>query len=255
MFPMIQRNTLPIRAVLIDDEANARRLLKQLITASPYEIEIVGEADDVRKGCQLVNAHEPDLIFLDVQLRSGTGFDLLNCLKSFDAEVIFVTAYSEFAVQALNRAALGYILKPLRIDELHQVLARFMERQGNSSEDQRLPTLLHNRNSSRNRLVVPNVNGFRVLDPTNILYLRGEVNYTRFYLKNGTELLSSKTLKEYQKILEGNGFCRVHQSSLVNLRYVSSYQRGEGGVVCLSNGDHIDVSRRRKADFVRCFMA
>jgi len=252
---MTKINLPNIRAVIIDDEENARQLLAQLLHDANFGIELVGEAEDVKSGCELVKRTRPDLIFLDISLKSGTGFDLLDCLRGFKTEVIFVTAYSQYAVQAFNFAALGYLLKPLRISDLHKALQRYVERRGQpNNDDRRLQTLMDNRSGKLNRMVVPDISGFRVLDPKQIVYLRGEINYTRFFLRDGSELLSSKTLKEYEKMLSGSGFCRVHQSYLINLSRVTSYQRGEGGVVCLDNGHHLDVSRRRKAEFVRCFM-
>ncbi|MEL7159634.1 MAG: LytTR family DNA-binding domain-containing protein [Bacteroidota bacterium] len=252
---MSYSNSPRIRAVLIDDEASARQLLSQLLDSSPFPVEIVGEADDVASGCQLVKKVQPDLIFLDIHLKQGTGFDLLNCLDGVRTEVIFVTAYSEYAVRAFDFAALGYLLKPLRITDLHDALRRFSERRNlPATADRRIKTFMENRSGKLNRMVVPDVSGFRVLDPKQIIYLRGEINYTRFFLADGGELLSSKTLKEYEKMLTDSGFCRVHQSYLINLSHVTSYQRGEGGVVCLDNGHHLDVSRRRKAEFVRCFV-
>lgn len=248
-------NLTSIRTIIIDDETNARNLLAKLLEDLPFPIDIAGEADDVSSGLRLIESEQPELIFLDIQLKSGTGFDILSQLPELPGEVIFVTAYNEYAIRAFDFAALGYLLKPLRISDLRDTLERFFNRrQSSSRRDQRLRTFLTNRNGEENRLVVPDLNGFRVVTLPQIIYLRGEVNYTRFYLDDKTELLSSKTLKEYEKLLSNAGFCRVHQSFLINLSHVTSYQRGEGGVVSLTNGAHVDVSRRRKAHFMRFFV-
>lgn len=248
-------NVQPIRTVIIDDETNARGLLSKLLLDLPFTIEIVGEADDVGTGLKLLKQAKADLVFLDIQLKNGTGFDILNQMPSLASEVIFVTAYNQYAIRAFDFAALGYLLKPLRISDLKDTLQRYVTRSGGGKKsDQRLRTFLTNHQGEENRLVVPDINGFRVLALPQIVYLKGEVNYTRFLLEDGSELLSSKTLKEYERLLSDNGFCRIHQSSLVNLAHVTSYQRGEGGVVCLSNGHHLDVSRRKKADFMRFFL-
>lgn len=241
--------------VIIDDESNARDLMRKLLGEQPYNFDIVGEADDVEAGAKLISRLQPDLIFLDIQLKSGTGFDILARLPNIVGEVIFVTAYNQYAIRAFDFAALGYLLKPLRISDLRDTLRRFFDRQASRpSADHRLRTFMTNRQGEENRMVVADVNGFRVLTLPSIVYLRGEINYTRFFLEDKTELLSSKTLKEYERLLSGNGFCRIHQSYLVNISHVTSYQRGEGGVVILSNGDHLDVSRRRKAEFMRYFV-
>lgn len=243
-----------IRTLLIDDEDNARHLLNKLLEDLPFPIDVVGEADDVAAGVRLIEAENPDLVFLDIQLKSGTGFDILNQLPGLKAEVIFVTAYNQYAIRAFDFAALGYLLKPLRISDLRDALERFFARHQPGKSDQRLRTFMSNQQTSNNRLVVPDLNGFRVLTLPEIIYLRGEVNYTRFFLEGSNELLSSKTLKEYEKLLEDCGFCRIHQSFMVNLSHVTAYQRGEGGVVKLANGDHLDVSRRRKSAFMKYFM-
>lgn len=246
----------PIKIAIIDDEANARLLLRQLLGGLSIPTQIVGEADDVATGVSLLKQNQANLVFLDIQLHSGTGFDILTQLPQLAAEVVFVTAYDQYAIRAFDFAALGYLLKPVRISELREALMRYSERNTNGGKnDQRLQTLLTNAGNQTDRLVVPDLQGFRVIDPKHIIYLRGEVNYTRFFLTDKTELLSSKTLKDYERLLVDLGFCRIHQSFLINLSHVTSYQRGEGGVVTLSNGDHLDVSRRRKADFMKNFLA
>ena len=244
----------PIKIAIIDDEANARLLLRQLLEGLSIPTQVIGEADDVATGVTLLKQNKAELVFLDIQLHSGTGFDVLTRLPQLKAEVVFVTAYDQYAIRAFDFAALGYLLKPVRISELREAIMRYNERKNDSGNDQRLHTLLTNAGNQSDRLVVPDLHGFRVIDPRQIVYLRGEVNYTRFFLADKSELLSSKTLKEYERLLVDLGFCRIHQSFLINLSHVNSYQRGEGGVVTLSNGDHLDVSRRRKADFMKNFL-
>ncbi|MEM9526559.1 MAG: LytTR family DNA-binding domain-containing protein [Bacteroidota bacterium] len=244
-----------ITALIIDDEPEARGLLRRMLAALPGAPKLVGEADDISSGQAAILQHQPQLIFLDVQLKSGTGFDLLNLLPSLEAEVIFVTAYDQYALRAFDFAAIGYLLKPLNIRELREAYQRFRDRQTPQGH-QRLETLLRDNQSQRlEHIVVPNQSGFRVIKLPEILYLQGEVNYTRFFLSDGTKLLASKTLKEYDRLLSDNGFCRIHQRYLINVKHVISYQRGEGGTVKLNNGTSLDVSRRRKAAFLHYFSA
>jgi two-component system LytT family response regulator len=244
-----------IRTVLIEDEARARQLLARLLRDMEFPLQIVGEADDVRGGIEIIEKERPELIFLDINLQDGTAFDLLNQLPNLEAEVIFATAYDQYAIRAFDFAALGYLLKPLRISELREAIQRFVKRrEAMAPADHRLKTFLTNQQGKQSRLVVPDVSGFRVVSLSQIIFLRGEVNYTRFFLDDGSELLTSKTLKEYERLLSSSGFCRIHQSYLINLTHVKSYQRGEGGVVCLAQGHHLDVSRRRKAEFMRYFV-
>ena len=247
-----------MKTILIDDEPDARTALRSLLGRLPDAPAVVGEADDVDSGRALVEGEQPDLIFLDVQLEAGrTGFDLLAQLpEDLNAEVIFVTAYNEYAVRAFQMAAFGYLLKPVQLDELREVVDRFRQQQHLQGKDTpRTQVLLDNRRDGAvQKLVVSNVNGFRVLTLDEIVYLRGEVNYTRFFLESGEKIMVSKTLRDYEKILTDFGYFRVHQSYLINLRHVTEYRRGEGGTVVLSNGHEVDVSRRRKKDFVASFL-
>ncbi len=244
----------PICALIIDDEPEARGLLSRLLLNLNIPLEVVGEADDVVSGCRAIRRLTPELIFLDVNLKSGTGFDLLNQLPDLEAEVIFVTAHDDFALRAFDFAALGYLLKPLNARELLTAVNRYLNRRQSGGRE-RLDTLLTGNDPRRpDRLVIPDMNGFRVLKLPEIIYLRGEINYTRFHLADGTELLSSRTLKDYEKMLDQGGFCRIHQSYLINVSHVTAYQRGEGGVVTMANGAELDVSRRRKRAFMAFFV-
>ncbi|MEM6317963.1 MAG: LytTR family DNA-binding domain-containing protein [Bacteroidota bacterium] len=245
-----------IRTIIIDDETTARNTLKSLLRAINAPLEIIDEADDIKTGIKAIETHQPDLVFLDIQLKTGTGFDVLKALSDFQGEIIFVTAYDNFAIKAFQMAAFGYLLKPLQINELKEVVGRFEEQyKAQKVTASRTRILIENFDEgSIKKLVIQNVSGFRVLSINEILYLRGEVNYTRFILKTGEKLMTSKTLKEYENILTNYGYYRIHQSYLINLRHVKEYIKGEGGEVVMSNGDRLDVSRRRKSQFVARFL-
>lgn len=245
-----------IRTVIIDDESNARQTLKSLLRAINAPLEIVAEGDDIAAAKTIIETHQPDLIFLDIQLKTGTGFDLLMKLPNLHSEVIFITAYDNYAIKAFQMAAFGYLLKPLQINELKEVIARFETRFNSKKQSTNRTQILIDNFDENNikKLVIQNVNGFRVLSLSEIVYLKGEVNYTRFMLKNGEKLMTSKTLKEYEGLLTNFGFYRIHQSFLINLRYVKEYIKGEGGEVIMTNNDHLDVSRRRKQQFMARFL-
>jgi len=243
------------KAVIIDDEPDARSGLRGLLRQVNIPIEIVGEADDIPSGQRLILRADPDLIFLDVQLQEGTGFHLLARLPDLIAEVIFVTAYDKYAIQAFQMAAFGYLLKPLQISELEEVLQRYQERNASIKTKERSRILVDNSNSDQQKkIVLSNVGGFRVVDLSDIIYLRGEVNYTRFFLNNGDTIMVSRTLRDYENMLSELGFYRCHQSYLLNLSHVVEYRKGEGGQAIMSNGDALDISRRKKADFVSKFL-
>ncbi|MFK7934847.1 MAG: LytR/AlgR family response regulator transcription factor [Saprospiraceae bacterium] len=244
-----------IKAVIIDDEPDARSGLRGLLRQVDAPIEIVGEAGDIPAAQRLILRTDPDLIFLDVQLQEGTGFHLLARLPDLTAEVIFVTAYDKYAIQAFQMAAFGYLLKPLQISELEELLTRYEERNANLKTKDRNRILVDNSNTEQQKkIVLSNVGGFRVVDLSDIIYLRGEINYTRFFLKNGDTVMVSRTLRDYENMLSELGFYRCHQSFLLNLAHVVEYRKGEGGLAIMSNGDGLDISRRRKADFVSKFL-
>lgn len=245
-----------IRTVIIDDETNARSTLKSLLNAIEAPFDIVGEGDDVATAKDIIESTQPDLVFLDIQLKTGTGFDVIQTLSNFSGEIIFVTAYDNYAIKAFQSAAFGYLLKPLQINELKEVVERFvLQFKTKKNTASRTKILIENfEEGNIKKLVIQNVNGFRVLSLNEIIYLKGEVNYTRFMLENGEKLMTSKTLKEYENLLTNYGFYRIHQSYLINLRHVKEYLKGEGGEVIMINNDRLDVSRRRKQQFIARFL-
>ncbi|MDX2247351.1 MAG: LytTR family DNA-binding domain-containing protein [Bacteroidia bacterium] len=247
-----------IRSVIIDDEMQARKVLKNLLASDFPHVEVVGEGDDIDSGMEAIRAWQPDLVFLDIQLKSGTGFELLTRLGDENVEVIFVTAYDNYALTAFQFAAFGYLLKPLRISELQRVLLRFEEQQRlkQQARQERLKVLIesYEDNGQVKKLIVQHLNGFQVLPLNEIIYLKGEDNYTRFILEKSEQTLVSKTLKDYEQLLSDFGFYRIHQSYLVNLRHIREYTKGEGGTVTMHNHDELPVSRRKKAGFLKKFL-
>lgn len=245
-----------IRTILIDDEPAARDTLRELLTQLNLPIEIVGEAGNIQKGKQLIEQHEPDLLFLDVQLKEGTGFHLLQRLsKNLETEVVFVTAFDKYAIRAFQMAAFGYLLKPLEIKALKEVVQRFQQRKEQLAATTRREILMNNEVAGdRKKIIIKNVHGFRIVDLGEVIYLRGEVNYTRFILKNGEQIMVSRTLRDYDNLLSDLGFLRIHQSFLIHLTEVVEYLRGDGGTAIMSNGDELQVSRRRKTAFIGKFL-
>lgn len=243
------------KAIIIDDEKNARNTLKTFLKGAERNINIIGEADDIASGIELITHSQPDIIFLDIKLKSGTSFELLAQLPDIAAAIIFVTAYDSYAIRAFQMAAFGYLLKPIQISELNKVLERFEKTTGQSRLQHHTKILIENFDKhSVKKLVVQNVNGFKVVPLEDILYLQGEVNYTRLYLRQDEKLLTSKTLKEYEAFLTDFGFFRIHQSYLINLSYVKEYIKGDGGVIVMKNGMHLNLSRRRKQQFLSRFL-
>ncbi|MFK7937387.1 MAG: LytR/AlgR family response regulator transcription factor [Saprospiraceae bacterium] len=244
-----------IKTIIVDDEKNARVTLRSLLATFGKKIEIIGEASDLASGVKLIRNSNPDLIFLDIKLKKATGFDLLQQLPGLKAEVIFITAYDQYAIKAFQLAAFGYLLKPVQLSELTQVIERFEARQKQNMVSNHTQVLIENFDNSRiKKLVVQNVNGFKVIPLENIIYLQGEINYTRIFLHNGEKILITKTLKEYDTLLSDFGFFRIHQSHLINLSFVTEYIKGDGGIIIMENGEQLTLSRRRKQKFLTRFL-
>ena len=245
------------RIVIIDDEKQARQTTISLLERLNFQFDLVGEGWDIHSATKAITENEPDLIFLDIQLKDGNGFQVLDQVSQLEAQVIFVTAYNQHAIQAFQLSAFGYLLKPIDIEALGVVLSKFNQHQ--KLQQQQLTTrtkilIEHFDTGKVKKIVLQNMNGFKVVNLDQILYLKGEINYTRFFLEGGSVILTSRTLKDYSGSLLDFGFFRIHQSYLVNLSKVIEYIKGEGGMVVMKNGDQLALSRRRKKAFIKNFI-
>ena len=249
-----------IKAIIIDDEENARFLLKDLLSRHfNDEISVIAEADDVDTGIEAIQGANPDLVFLDIQMQKGTGFDLLARLDEHNFEVIFITAYDAYALKAFDFSAFAYMLKPIRVSELRKHIDRLKKRvtKEDTSTDKRLKVLIDNYNDEEGRmkrLVIKNMEGFRVVDLKDIIRLEAESNYSHFILSDGKKVTVSKTLGEYEALLAEHGFFRIHQSHIVNLQHVISFLKADGGKVEMRDGTQLMISRQKKAAFTRRFV-
>jgi two-component system LytT family response regulator len=238
----------PILAVIIDDEKSARETLKAMIDLYCPGVKILGEADGIEAGRELILRLNPELIFLDVEMPTGTGFDLIKGMDNVSAQIIFTTAYAHYAINAIKLPALDYLLKPVNRQELIAAVAK-MKRKEPALQHEVLDLLkqqLDSKKEQSERLVITSLQGFEVIKISDILYCEGERNYTTFHLNNKEALLSSKTLKEYEMMLPSTTFIRVHQSYLVNINYVKRYLKGRGGTLIMANGKNIEVSKNKK---------
>lgn len=248
-----------IRALIIDDEKDARYLLKNLLQQKyGHLITVVDEADDVDTGINSIKQHRPDLVFLDIKMPQGTGFDLLEKLDKVDFEVIFITAYDNFAVKAFRFSAFGYLLKPIKSADLDDTIGRlqnYMEllKQGT---DKRLKVLIESFGDDKKvrKIVVSNMEGFKVIELDSVLRLEGDRNYTHFIIAGKNRITTSRTLVDYEELLNEYGFFRIHQSTLINLRHVTGYIKGDGGTVEMTDGKSFQVARNRKQHFLQRFI-
>lgn len=240
-----------LRVIIVDDEERARNGLKKILTTYILGVEVVGLADSAQAGVSMIKDIKPDLVFLDVDMPGGDGFQLLKAFEVPDFEVIFVTAYEQYAIKAIKHAALDYLMKPVDIEELEEAVKRVIQKRGTPQRQEQYQLLNNGIKQERiSRLAVPVSEGITFLEIDHIISISSDGSYSEFRLQNGDKLLVSKNLGEYDSLLTPNGFYRIHHSHLINLKKMSKYVKGRGGYVVMSDGNHYDVSVRRKDGFM-----
>ena len=240
-----------LRAILIEDEANSREILSNYINRYCPDVELVGMASSIKEGVGLIEKNELDLVFLDVEMPFGNAFDLLDQIPDRSFETVFVTAYDQYAMDALNHHAAYYLTKPINIDELVKAVEYVKEVRTKENHLQE-KVLNTNTKSIQGKLTLPQQDGFQVLNVEEILYCQADDNYTKIYLEN-KKILVSKTLKYFEDALSEFHFARIHKSYLVNVNEVVKYRNGKGGSVVLSNGKELLVSASKKKDLLSYF--
>ncbi len=240
-----------IRTVIIEDELHSQELLQSILTNYCENIDVIGTAQSVEKAIELIKKVEPDLIFLDVEITGGTGFDILDVFENPDFKVIFVTGYEHYAIKAIKCAALDYILKPISIEEIRKALSRYDELSKESNTVSQ-NFLKHNvRKSDINQLLINQNNRSVVIDFDDIIYLSSDVGYVTFNLIENKKILTSKSMQYYSVVLPTSDFYRIHQSYIVALRKVIEYTPGRSGVVIVEGGEELPIAYRRKSSFVK----
>lgn len=242
--------------VIIEDEAKQLELLREQLDHSFPDLKVLAVADAVLTGVSAIRQYQPDLIFLDVMIKGGTAFELLEQLPDLDGEVIFTTSYEKYAVQAFRMSAVDYLLKPIDPEELKQAVNKARARLMQSNNLRHLELLMsnhRNRDTDQQKIALPTFKGYTFVQPDDIVRCESDNTYTTFFLKSQGEIVVSKTLKACEDMLTPFAFCRVHNRSLINLKHVTSYERGEGGIVTMVDGAAVPVSRRRKEQFLQMF--
>jgi two-component system LytT family response regulator len=245
----------PIKAFIIDDEFQSRNFLHKMLQQYFPEIIVAGHASNVKEGLDGIREYDPDIVFLDIQMKGETGFDLLNKLDKIDFSLIFTTAYEQFAIKAFRFNAIDYLLKPIITDELVEAVNKVKKRidlQKTASKEQieQLYQDIKSPEKIHDKIAVPTVEGFIVIPLNEIVYCHASSNYTEFYLTDQKCILSSYTLKQYDEILTLQSFFRAHRSYLINLAHVKIYRKGKGGEVVMSNGHEIEISETHKDEFL-----
>jgi two-component system LytT family response regulator len=233
------------RTVIIDDEAGARDTLSRMVGRFLPTVDIVAEAADVRSGIHVLTETRPDVVLLDIKMADGTGFDLLQQLPNLRCKVIFVTAYSQYAVQAFKCSAVDYLLKPVDPDDLIAAFAKAEEALAQENLRTKLDVLLHNMTQGSRRIVLTTAESMHVVNVEEVIRCEASDNYTVFFLTGHRKILVSKTLKEYESLLLPHNFFRLHHSHLINLQHLERYDKRDGGIV-MRDGSILPVSSRKK---------
>jgi len=235
-----------IKALIIDDEQGNCENLEALLARYCPQIDVLESISHIAPAVESIITYRPDLIFLDIELAEGTGFDLLEMLPDKNFEVIFVTAFDRYALKAIKFCALDYILKPVNISELIKAVKRFEERQSEKNNSQKVQLLLENLNASNKRIALPLSDKMEFVPVDRILRCKSDGNYTHVYLTTGEKYMVCKSMKEFDELLTDYDFLRVHQSHLINLNEVKSYVRSDGGYISMSDGASVSISRQRR---------
>jgi two-component system, LytTR family, response regulator len=244
-----------MKAIIIDDEMRGAQSLQKILQHIAPDIEVAALAHNGAEGIEAVKLHDPSLVFLDIQMPDMTGFDMLQKLDKINFSVVFTTAYDEFALRAFRFAAVDYLLKPIDIDDLSAAVKKVKQihsETANQNTTEPLVKLFSQlQKTGDKKLALPTNDGLLFVPLEEVLSLEAASNYTFFYTEKNGKIVVSKTLGDFEELLEANDFFRVHNSYLINLHKIEKYIKGEGGYVIMKNGSSIEVSRRKKDEFMK----
>lgn len=243
-----------MKAVVIDDEEDSRTLLANYLHKYCPEVTLCGFGESVATGLTVIQKYDPDIVFLDIEMPYGNGFDLLEKIDNIRFETIFVTAFDHYAIRALNQSAAYYLLKPIDIDELLQAVDKIKRERAHGKQAPHAQVLAHNTKAgAAQKIMLPTLEGFEVVAIDTILYCEAVDNFTRFHFETGTPLLICRTLKYFEDVLTDHRFVRIHRSHVINPRFVVRYTKGKGGYVTMKNNQELEVSPAKKQDLLDLF--
>lgn len=243
-----------IRAVIVDDEKHCSESLKLLAEKYVEGIRIVAEINDPILAIDVLEQEKPDLLFLDIEMPKMNGFELLKQLQLENLDIIFTTAYDEFAIEAFKVSAIDYLLKPIEREQLVNAVAKFKKFRNDKDFGERFRIFLSRYGSQAPRVLgkiaLPTQEGFEFIKQEDIIRCESDSNYTTVFLETEKNIVVSRTLKDVESMLDPDSFVRVHHSHLINLRHIRKYHKGSGGVIVMDNGDNVSVSRSKKSEFL-----
>jgi len=242
-----------IRGIIVEDEKHSRETLLGMLDRYCKNVEIVAQADSYRGGLEKIREYKPDVIFLDIQMPDGSGFRLLEELDEINFEIIFTTAFDQFAIKAIKYSALDYLLKPIDPEELVKALKKVESKISKQAVNENIQVLLDNiksREPEPHKIVLSTSEKIHIIETDQILRCESDNYYTIFFLIDGKKILISKTLKENEELLGGHNFIRPHKSHLVNVQYIKGFLRNDGGYIEMTDGSKIPVSRRKREKII-----
>lgn len=243
-----------INAVIIEDEKKSREVLEALVKANCPDVNLLGSADSVASGVELIRRVNPRLLFLDIEMADGSGFDLLEQVTNTGFEIIFTTASDAHALRAIKYSAIDYLLKPIDPDELKVAVEKIRAKQSDTANLENLKFLLQNfkrPNDQYSKITLPTGNAYEIVNVKDIIRCEADGSYTSFFLENKKKLLVSASLKHYEDLLPPDDFIRVHHHHLINMHHVVRFLKTDGGYAVMSDGTQIEISRRKKDAFLQ----
>ena len=237
--------------LIIDDEQRFRDVIKEYIN-NQANLRLVGEANSVKSGIELIESNSFDLLFLDIELPDGVSFDILQKFPTRDFQVIFTTGHNDYAIKAIKHSAIDYLLKPIDANEFDFAVQKAIKMHGNKANNQKLDLMLSNiKNNSFSKVVLHTANGYEFLDKNKIIYCEADISYTIFHMVNKQKIVASMNMKKVHEILTENIFFRIHKSFIVNLEQIEKINKADGGTVVMLNGVTLPISRRKKEEFYK----
>ncbi|MGZ3885684.1 MAG: LytR/AlgR family response regulator transcription factor [Bacteroidia bacterium] len=242
-----------LKALIVEDEQKSREMLAMLVEKNCPQLQLLAAAKNVKEGVEMINSLNPDLVFLDISMPDGTGFDLLEQVQGKKFEIIFTTATDKHALKAIKYSACDYILKPIDVDELKSAAEKVSQKKNASPSMENLQFLIQQfkkADDNYQKITLPTGNAYEIVNIKDIIRCEADASYTHFYLSNGKKLMISASLKHYEDLLPEHDFIRVHHQHLINMNHVTRFLKQDGGYAVMSDGSQIEVSRRKKDAFM-----
>jgi two-component system, LytTR family, response regulator len=244
---------MQLKAVIVDDEKGARESLHNLVQKFCPQIEVSAKAENIEDAYTKIVTHNPELVFLDIEMPNGNGFDLLKKFSELKFDIIFTTAYDHYAIKAIKYSAIDYLLKPIDIDDLKNSVLRVLQKRENKAlQNEQILSLLNNikPDQKEKKVALPEGDGLTFVNIKDIVRCESDGNYTTIILQENKRIVTSRTLGEYEELFANEGFFRIHRSHLIQLNHLKKYIKGEGGYAIMSDGSQVEVSRRKKTEFL-----